>query len=249
MAIICGQEPWPRIPPSCAKSKHGQTRAFGSGASATGFKFCARHRCCRVFLLRNAHLKFVCRSSVTLKVENTDSDFTRLCKKGQELKVIVAHGDGNYFASNDTLNKLEDNDQVAFRYQDNPNGSIRDIAGIFNQQRNVLGMMPHPEDAVEALHGSTDGTMLFDSVVGAMQMNKVKNLFLILALMTPTLAQAANDPPEWTACTTDNDCVITMGRCSFDWAINKQFLAQANEAVAAWESCDKTGAPRPPATT
>src|SRR5580704_19132009 len=118
-------------------------------------------------LLRNAHLKFVCRR-VTLKVENTDSDFTRLCKPKQELRVIVAHGDGNYFASNDTLDEMEDNGQVAFRYQDNPNGSIRDIAGIFNKQRNVLGMMPHPENAVEPLHGSTDGAVLFDSITKAL---------------------------------------------------------------------------------
>jgi len=115
-------------------------------------------------LLRNAHLKFNCRR-VTLKVENTESDFTRLCKKGQELKVIVAHGDGNYFAAPDALKSLEGEGQVAFRYQDNPNGSIHDIAGIFNKTRNVLGMMPHPENAVEPLHGSTDGAVLFESVV------------------------------------------------------------------------------------
>lgn len=115
-------------------------------------------------LLRNAHLKFNCRR-VTLKVENTDSDFTRLCRKGQELKVIVAHGDGNYFAAPDALKALEGEGQVAFRYQDNPNGSINDIAGIFNKSRNVLGMMPHPENAVEPLHGSTDGMVLFESVV------------------------------------------------------------------------------------
>jgi phosphoribosylformylglycinamidine synthase I len=119
-------------------------------------------------LLRNAHLKFVCRR-VTLRVENTDSDFTRACKKGQEVQFIVAHGDGNYFASNDTLNALEDNGQIALRYIDNPNGAIRDIAGIFNKQRNVLGHMPHPENAIEPLHGSTDGTLMFDSIAKALQ--------------------------------------------------------------------------------
>ena len=117
-------------------------------------------------LLRNAQMKFVCRR-VTLKVENTDSDYTRLCKKGQELKVIVAHGDGNYFAEPDKVKAMEDNDQIAFRYVDNPNGSLKDIAGIFNKERNVLGMMPHPEDAVEPMHGSTDGAFLFDSVAKA----------------------------------------------------------------------------------
>jgi phosphoribosylformylglycinamidine synthase len=118
-------------------------------------------------LLRNKSLKFICKP-VTLSVENTDSDFTRLCHKGQDLRVIVAHGDGNYFAEPETLRALEDKGQVAFRYRDNPNGSINDIAGIFNAERNVLGMMPHPEDAVEDLHGSTDGTFLFKSVVAAL---------------------------------------------------------------------------------
>ena len=114
-------------------------------------------------LLRNVSLKFICRQ-VTLKVEKTDSDFTRLCQSGQELRVPVAHGDGNYFADAATLHELENNGQVAFRYQDNPNGSVNDIAGIVNKQGNVLGMMPHPEDAVESLHGTTDGAILFDSV-------------------------------------------------------------------------------------
>jgi phosphoribosylformylglycinamidine synthase I len=118
-------------------------------------------------LLRNKSLKFVCKR-VTLSVENTDSDYTRLCKKDQNLDVIIAHGDGNYFAEAETLKRVEGEGQVAFRYRDNPNGSVNDIAGIFNENRNVLGMMPHPEDAVEPLHGSTDGKYLFDSVVQAL---------------------------------------------------------------------------------
>ncbi len=118
-------------------------------------------------LLRNRGLKFICKD-VTLSVENPDSDFTRLCRKGQDLRVIVAHGDGNYFAEPETLKAIEGNGQVAFRYRENPNGSVNDIAGIFNKERNVLGMMPHPEDAVEDLHGSTDGRLLFDSVVQAL---------------------------------------------------------------------------------
>ncbi len=118
-------------------------------------------------LLRNKSLKFICKP-VTLSVENTDSDFTRLCKKGQDMRVIVAHGDGNYFAEAETLKKIEDNGQVAFRYRENPNGSINDIAGIFNEKRNVLGMMPHPENAIEELHGSTDGNLLFNSMVQAL---------------------------------------------------------------------------------
>jgi len=118
-------------------------------------------------LLRNKNLKFICKP-VTLSVENTDSDFTRLCKKGQDLRVIIAHGDGNYFAEKETLKQIEGEGQVAFRYRENPNGSINDIAGIFNKEKNVLGMMPHPEDAVEELHGSLDGKFLFDSVVRAL---------------------------------------------------------------------------------
>jgi phosphoribosylformylglycinamidine synthase len=128
-----------------------------------GFQILCEEQVLPGILLSNASLKFVCRP-VTLKVENTDSDYTRICKPGQELRVIVAHGDGNYFAGPDALKALDDNGQVAFRYCDNPNGSIRDIAGIFNKRRNVLGMMPHPENAVEPLHGSKDGAILFDSL-------------------------------------------------------------------------------------
>lgn len=118
-------------------------------------------------LMRNKSLKFICKP-VTLKVENAKSEFTRLCKKGQELRMIIAHGDGNYFADKETLKKIEGKGQVAFRYCENPNGSVNDIAGIFNDKRNVLGMMPHPEDAIEELHGSMDGKILFDSIAKAL---------------------------------------------------------------------------------
>lgn len=118
-------------------------------------------------LLRNRGLKFICKP-VTLSVENTESDYTRLCKKGQDLRAIIAHGDGNYFAEAETLKEIEGNGQVAFRYRENPNGSANDIAGIFNKKRNVLGMMPHPENAMELLHGSADGKLLFDSVAQAL---------------------------------------------------------------------------------
>jgi phosphoribosylformylglycinamidine synthase len=143
-----------------AQAKKG-VRVWGI---CNGFQILCEAQLVPGILLRNASLKFVCKP-VTLKVESHDSDFTRLCKKGQELRVIVAHGDGNYFADKDAEKAMEDNGQIAFRYQDNPNGSLNDIAGVFNKERNVLGMMPHPENAVEALHGSTDGTVLFDSVV------------------------------------------------------------------------------------
>jgi phosphoribosylformylglycinamidine synthase len=115
-------------------------------------------------LLRNRGLKFVCRE-VTLRVETTNTPFTCTATRGQLLKVPVAHGEGCYFADEYTLDALEKEDRVVVRYVDNPNGSLRDIAGICNERRNVMGLMPHPEDAVESLLGSTDGRVLFESMV------------------------------------------------------------------------------------
>ena len=126
-------------------------------------------------LLRNANLKFVCRN-VGLRVETSGSRFTAGYKKGQVLSIPVAHHDGNYFADPRTLDELEAEDRIAFRYCSpegrldsnyNPNGSIRHIAGILNKKRNVLGLMPHPENAIEPMHGSTDGKALFKSMVEA----------------------------------------------------------------------------------
>jgi phosphoribosylformylglycinamidine synthase I len=121
-------------------------------------------------LLRNRGLKFVCRH-VRMRTETTDSPFTNAAHKGQILRVPVAHGEGCYVADERTLDELEAEDRVAFRYVDNPNGSLRDIAGILNQQRNVLGLMPHPEDATEPLQGSTDGLVIFQSMVAAAAMH------------------------------------------------------------------------------
>jgi phosphoribosylformylglycinamidine synthase len=118
-------------------------------------------------LLRNAGLSFVCRN-VTLRVENTQTLFTAAYNRGQELSVPVAHHDGNFFADAATLDRLEANGQIAFRYVDNPNGSVRDIAGIFNETKNVLGLMPHPENATDGLLGSTDGLPLFRGMVEAL---------------------------------------------------------------------------------
>jgi len=115
-------------------------------------------------LLRNVSLKFICRS-VKLRVENNDNNFTRLYEKGQEVRIPIAHGEGNYFAEGETLKKLEGDGRVVFRYQDNPNGSARDIAGLINDKGNVLGMMPHPERVSEPLHGCTDGVAVFESLV------------------------------------------------------------------------------------
>ena len=117
-------------------------------------------------LMRNAGIRFVCRQ-VKLKVENASTAFTRNYWDGQVIPCPVAHHDGNYFADARTLKTLEDNDQVVFRYAEgtNPNGSLNDIAGIINKQGNVLGMMPHPEDLIEADHGGLAGRRLFESVL------------------------------------------------------------------------------------
>ena len=118
-------------------------------------------------LMRNAGLKFVCKP-VTLSVEETQSAFTRKYEKGQSVTFPVAHGEGNYYADDETLDRLEGEGRVMFRYQDNPNGSARDIAGILNQKRNVLGLMPHPERVVDPVTGGTDGRALFQSLIEAL---------------------------------------------------------------------------------
>ena len=117
-------------------------------------------------LMRNASLRFVCRE-VELSVENAATDFTRGYTEGQVIRCPVAHHDGNYFTDAGTLASLEGNGQVAFRYANgtNPNGSIHDIAGIFNAQKNVLGLMPHPENLIESAHGGTDGRHLFSGLL------------------------------------------------------------------------------------
>ena len=117
-------------------------------------------------LMRNAGLKFVCEKA-KLKVENANTRFTSHYEGGAELIVPIAHHDGNYFADADTLDRIEGEGQVVFRYGNNPNGSARDIAGITNEQGNVMGMMPHPERAVDANHGGTDGLKLFESLLGS----------------------------------------------------------------------------------
>jgi phosphoribosylformylglycinamidine synthase len=115
-------------------------------------------------LMRNAGLHFVCRS-VGLKVENSQSIFTSAYQSGEEISVPVAHHDGNYQADAATLDRLEDEGRVAFRYLDAVNGSARQIAGILNDTGNVLGLMPHPERAIEPAHGGTDGRRLFEGLL------------------------------------------------------------------------------------
>jgi phosphoribosylformylglycinamidine synthase len=117
-------------------------------------------------LMRNAGLHFVCRS-VGLKVENSESIFTSAYQSGEEISIPVAHHDGNYQADPETLDRLEGEGRVAFRYTGEVNGSARNIAGILNSAGNVLGMMPHPERALEAAHGNTDGRRLFEGLLEA----------------------------------------------------------------------------------
>ena len=117
-------------------------------------------------LMRNASQNFICRT-VPLTVENNQSMFTGGYDQGQTIHIPVAHHDGNYFADEDTLDRIEGEGQVVFRYGQNPNGSKRDIAGLTNEQGNVMGMMPHPERAVDEKHGGTDGLKLFESVLGS----------------------------------------------------------------------------------
>jgi phosphoribosylformylglycinamidine synthase len=115
-------------------------------------------------LVRNRDLKFICRQ-VELTVETTNSPFTALAQKGQQLRIPIAHGEGCYVADERTLDQLEAEDRVLFRYSTNPNGSMRNIAGILNKGRNVMGMMPHPDRASDRLMGSTDGLLIWQSVV------------------------------------------------------------------------------------
>lgn len=117
-------------------------------------------------LMRNAAQNFICRTAA-LKVENNQTLFTRGYDAGQTIHIPIAHHDGNYFADEDTLDRLEGDGRVAFRYAEPCNGSRRDIAGILNRAGNVLGMMPHPERAMEAEQGGSDGRALFASIVEA----------------------------------------------------------------------------------
>ncbi len=132
-----------------------------------GFQVLTEARLLPGALLRNAGQTFVCRD-VRLKVENTQSLFTAGYDAGEAITIPVAHHDGNYFADADTLDRLEGEGRVAFRYLDETNGSQRAIAGVLNEAGNVLGMMPHPERAIEAAHGGTEGRRLFESVLNAL---------------------------------------------------------------------------------
>jgi phosphoribosylformylglycinamidine synthase len=132
-----------------------------------GFQILAESGLLPGALVRNRRLKFICRE-LPLRVESTNSPFTQGIEKGRILRLPIAHGEGCYVADERTLDELEAEDRVAFRYEDNANGSLRSIAGILSRERNVLGMMPHPERATNSLVGSTDGLAIFESMVSAL---------------------------------------------------------------------------------
>jgi len=119
-------------------------------------------------LLKNQNMKFVCKS-IPLIVENNKTIFTSYYNIKEIINIPIAHGEGNYFCDDDTLTELLANNQIVFRYKENPNGSLNDIAGIQNKSRNVLGMMPHPERACEKILGSNEGIKLLKSVVDSLK--------------------------------------------------------------------------------
>jgi phosphoribosylformylglycinamidine synthase subunit PurQ / glutaminase len=144
------------------------SEAAGRGVSVlgvcNGFQVLTEARLLPGALMRNAGIRFVCRD-VTLRVENSQSAFTARYAAGEEIVVPVAHHDGNYQADEAVLDRLEGDGRIAFRYAGEVNGSARGIAGILNEAGNVLGMMPHPERAVEDAHGLADGRRLFEGLL------------------------------------------------------------------------------------
>ena len=147
--------------------KDGADRGVSVLGICNGFQILTETGLLPGALMRNAGISFVCRD-VTLKVENSQSAFTARYDSGEEIRVPVAHHDGNYTADAATLDRLEGEGRIAFRYSGEVNGSARDIAGIINEQGNVLGMMPHPERMIEPAHGGTDGRRLFEGLVEAL---------------------------------------------------------------------------------
>jgi phosphoribosylformylglycinamidine synthase I len=158
-----------------------QVRRFASGGGpvlgiCNGFQILCEAGLLPGALLRNAGLKYVCKP-VKLRVETTDSPFTSACKQGQVLEIPIGHMEGNYFCDADTLAALKRDQQVLFRYCDeageitpesNPNGSLDNIAGICNEGRNVLGMMPHPDRSSDPILGMNDGFKIFESMIGVL---------------------------------------------------------------------------------
>jgi phosphoribosylformylglycinamidine synthase subunit PurQ / glutaminase len=131
-----------------------------------GFQILCEARLLPGVLRPNASLAFICRD-VDLRVERADTPFTASCVPGQRLSIPIKHGEGCWFADDELLAELEANRQIVLRYEQNPNGSIAEVAGVCNEQGNVLGLMPHPEHAVDPLLGSTDGTLILGGLVEA----------------------------------------------------------------------------------
>jgi phosphoribosylformylglycinamidine synthase len=161
-----------RAPIMDAVRRHANAGRFVLGV-CNGFQIITEAGLLPGVLMRNASLKFVCKM-VHLRVDNANTAFSSAYRPGEVFRSPIAHGEGNYFADPETLARLEGEGRVVFRYSDasgatgsaaNPNGAINDIAGILNDRGNVLGMMPHPENLVEALQGGTDGRGIFDSLV------------------------------------------------------------------------------------
>ncbi|ULH14691.1 phosphoribosylformylglycinamidine synthase subunit PurQ [Deinococcus sp. KNUC1210] len=155
-----------RSPIMSAVKAHAERGGFVLGV-CNGFQVLTESGLLPGALSRNQDLHFLCRP-VHLRVENARTAFTSAYTAGQRIEIPIAHGEGNYYADQPTLERLEGEGQVVFRYLDNPNGSLNDIAGIVSERGNVLGMMPHPERAIEALLGSEDGRGLFASLKGAL---------------------------------------------------------------------------------
>lgn len=155
-----------RMPVMKAVFKHAEkgTKIIGV---CNGFQILVEAGLLPGALMRNASLLFACRE-VKLQIVNENTAFSNAYRKGEIIRCPVAHHDGNYYADKDTIEQLEGNGQVVFRYAEgtNPNGSINDIAGIINEKGNVLGLMPHPEDLIEPAHGGMDGKRLFISALG-----------------------------------------------------------------------------------
>ena len=146
-------------------------REFAAGGGlvigiCNGFQILAECGLLPGALVRNRGLKFICRE-LPIRVETTDSPFTSIAGKGQILRLPIAHGEGCFVADERTLDELEAEDRIAFRYMDNANGSLRSIAGVLSRERNVLGMMPHPERATDPLMGSSDGLVVLQSMMAA----------------------------------------------------------------------------------